>query len=98
VIYTLVYKTYAQAVSASSLATAWGLVPTDATIEAADALILVSDTITTAARVVTRTIVYNTTPATPIADPGSHDLFTNLYTQYFRAALASWVTADPVVP
>ena len=96
--YTLVYTCSAINVSAAILAAAWAAIPLpDGGLAAELGLTpVISDVVTTAGDVVTRTTIYNSTPG-PLGNPDTLDALTNIYTKSYGEALCTTVEAAPVV-
>lgn len=96
--YTCAYTCPACNVSTAALSAAWALLPRDVLTERLLGLTLVSDMMSTAGSVVSRTIVYSTVGGTPLlGNPETGDALTNFYTETFSQGLSSRVKALPVV-
>lgn len=95
--YTCAYSVDATNVSTATLSAAMATVDLDdGQLYETLGITVASDTMTTVGDTVTRTIVFNSDPG-PLGDPGTKDALTNVFTEVLSLALATRVTAAPVV-
>lgn len=102
--YTFAYSCPASNVSTAVLSTKFAALPRDTNTETTLGLQPVSDVMSTAGNMVTRTITVQPAPSSggnpvpqPLGNPGTSAALTNMYTESFSRGLTSRVQASAVV-
>jgi len=94
--YTAAYHAVSSNVSTDALSNAWHALPRDTDLETLLGIQCTSDSMSTSAPNVTRTLVYQPLLGALIPDPQMGDMLQNMYTATWSEALSTPVTADKV--